>query len=142
MLSFNLTEFSNAANWNKLPPEIPSAEFSDTANSINFPGALLPAVAADGRIFWYAVASNAKNWRSVLRGEWRLDEHNLIFAEVRLLWAFRDWTALASAPWLPSLVYIQKPASIARMLMEALWRNYLEPAEQDASQLKEIYKAD
>jgi hypothetical protein len=84
--------------------------------------------------------TSAENWLKVLRGEWRLDEHNLLFAEVRLLWTFRDWKTLATAQWLPSLVYVAKLASVAKMVLEGLWRNYLEPFEQDTGQLNEIYK--
>src|SRR5262245_48860577 len=66
MLSLDLNAFGKAANWDKLPPEIAGMDFSQTTKSKNFPGALLPAVAADGRVFWYAVAPDAKDWRQLL----------------------------------------------------------------------------
>lgn len=244
MLDMDLEQFGSAANWEQLPEDIVAANFQETAQSSNFPGALLPAVAKNGRVFWYAIAGDAATWRrlrplllayagptvtsftgepailnsnrppdrilqdanifatailvppknhsfavkalqrllgaleqrpidispppistatiisrfdmclaegdragakewlQMLRTEWRIDALNLLFAEVRLLYTFRDWSLLAAKEWFPTLCNARKPFPVARALMEALWNVHLASSAEDPKELKRRYYED
>jgi hypothetical protein len=63
MLSVDLLAFGNSAGWGRLPPEVAALDIQATARDPRFPGAVLPAVSEEGRIFWYAATPDAATWR-------------------------------------------------------------------------------
>jgi hypothetical protein len=75
----------------------------------------------------------------VLRAEWRLDALNLRFVNVRILAHFRDWSAIAHAPWLPELCEVRKPSAIAEALLEALYESHFGPARASDDERNETF---
>lgn len=63
-----------------------------------------------------------------LSTELRLDALNIKFLEVQLLASFQDWGAITSLPEFPSLCVARKTPAVAAILLEALYRIYLEEA--------------
>jgi hypothetical protein len=76
---------------------------------------------------------------AILRDEWRLDPVNLLFVEVRIAVAFREWPRLVSQPWFDDLCRIPKPAFITQALLDALWHASLEPLADDPAALRRQY---
>jgi hypothetical protein len=63
MLPLDLKAFGVAAGWDSLPEAVASRNFQRTATDPVFPGAILPAIAADGTVYWYGAAAAAADWR-------------------------------------------------------------------------------
>src|SRR5205823_4135988 len=65
MLQLDLEAFGRAAGWERLPASVASCNFHLTASDSSFPGAVLPAVTADGQVYWYAAAETGSEWRQL-----------------------------------------------------------------------------
>ena len=79
---------------------------------------------------------------TILDRDWRLDEVNLRFVEVRIAAAFRDWSRLIKESWFENICYISKPAYISHALLEAVWYTRLAPFEDDIEMLRANYDSD
>jgi hypothetical protein len=239
MIKMKIDTYQQVVNWARLPSDIIEANFERTATSTSFPGAVLPSVACDGRVQWYAIADDAPTWRKLrpllnayvgetvttfggephelettdsienviiqsgayavaklqspnekyefplraltrmihaieskpvdirpppastatmiarfdmcltqgdrgralswlrrLKDENRLDPLNLIFSEVRLFAAFRDWSSILNAPWFSEICRVGKPPIVAKHILEAIWHFDLSHTEDEPEALQ------
>lgn len=65
MLPINLEAFGRAANWSRLPPALLARDLQTTVVDERFPGAVLPALNADGRVQWYVATKTHSQWRQL-----------------------------------------------------------------------------
>jgi hypothetical protein len=63
MLALDLDRFALAARWDQLPNGLDLVAVAETAKDPAFPGAILPAVDAQGALYWYGVATTGAEWR-------------------------------------------------------------------------------
>jgi hypothetical protein len=239
MIKLEIETYQKVVNWARLPSDVIEANFERTVTSASFPGAVLPSVAKDGRIQWYAIADDAPTWRKLrpllnayvgetvttfngepsqlkttdsieniiiqsgayavaklqspskkyefplraltrmvhaieskpkdlrpppastatmiarfdmcltqgdrgraltwllrLKDEKRLDPLNLIFSEVRLFAAFRDWSSILNAPWFNEICRVGKPPIVAKHILEAIWHFDLSDTEDEPEALQ------
>jgi hypothetical protein len=77
-----------------------------------------------------------------LKEELRIDALNLKFLEVQMLATFDDWSAILMLPGFASLCVARRPPSVTAMLLEALYRVYIDPSfmAEDAAKTRENYE--
>ena len=61
----DIEKFADAARWESLPDTIDKEVYKETHTDKDFPGAILPAIATNQQVFWYGIAENEIQWRTL-----------------------------------------------------------------------------